>query len=259
MGVPSKLSLPEFNTLYEGEVYTLDFLTTPYVNLANPDPGLLRRGFLVLGRYKEPALQDIAVYLQQAAYQPARGNNLDARVSQLVSALPKEYQIDLRKGDLTKLNSAVKSINPLQKKDSHELLEVDYFIMPAPLCVSQRKSMKDHEWYHTVSSDDKLKKKGLQQWFLIRKDYNFLSKPEEVKKAVDSSSAGDKEGTIYVMKNICKVFSPSENFARLNDLSDLKIKQVALDILMRSEQERSMRDTLSGQMIYTPAKNKGSN
>ncbi|MEK6904866.1 MAG: hypothetical protein AABX24_00540 [Nanoarchaeota archaeon] len=236
MSADSPLALPEFKIVFDCEVYSIDFMTTDTLDLSNPDPNALRRGFLVLSRYTKPAVSEVSAYLQQTIQQHLSASPkqypFDAQLSPLIANLNDHDLVSLLNGDKEKITSASLSTGK-------QYLDVHYFTLSAPLYIQQGKKTTDPDWYHDIFSDADLHKNGLQSWFLIRMGYSNLIQPEKVVHEIKQSSVLDKEGTIYVMENICRIFSPFPHFIRIRDITSSKIKEAALETLVHLQKENN--------------------
>ena len=235
----SPLMLPEFETVFDCEVYSIDFMATDYVDLNNFDANLLRRGFLVLGRYSKPEVSAVSAYLQQVIQQhlslESGKQPFDEQLSPLIANLRDQDVVALLKGDQEK----VKAHASIAEEIGKQYLDVHYFTVPAPLYIEQSRKAKNSEWYHNAFGDMELHQKGLQRWFLIRMGYNNLLEADKVNQEIKQSSISDKEGTSYVMKNICRIFSPFPHFARIKDITSRKIKEAALETLVHLQKENN--------------------
>ena len=236
MSTESPIALPEFKIVFDCEVYSIDFMTTDNLDLSNPDPNALRRGFLVLGRYTKPAVSEVSAYLQQTIQQHLSASSkqfpFDAQLSPLIANLNDHDLVSLLNGDQEKITSGSLSTGK-------QYLDVHYFTVPAPLYIQQGKKTADPDWYHNVFSDADLYQNGLQQWFIIRMGYTNLIQPEKVVHEIKQSTVQDKEGTIYVLENICRIFSPFPHFTRIRDITSSKIKEAALETLVHLQKENN--------------------
>ncbi len=234
----SPLSVPEFNTVFDSHVYSIDFLASEHLDMDHPDPNVLRRGFLVLGRYSKPAVSELSAYLQQIIPQHLPGsskNTFDPQFSPLIANLRDQDIMSLLKGDQEKAKAFASSPEEIGK----QYLDVHYFTVPAPLYVQQGKKTAKLEWYHDAFNDADLRQNGLQRWFLIRMEYTDLLQPTKVIRKIKKSSVLDKEATIYVMENICRIFSPFPHFARIKDITSTKIREAALETLVHLQKENN--------------------
>ncbi|MBI4147233.1 hypothetical protein HY494_01125 [Candidatus Woesearchaeota archaeon] len=235
MSADSPLVLPEFKVVFDCEVYSIDFMTTDNLDLSNPDLNALRRSFLVLGRYTKPAVSEISAYLQQTIQQHLSASKqylFDAQLSPLIANLNDHDLVSLLNGDQEKIMSGSLSMGK-------QYLDVHYFTVPAPLYIQQGKKTADPDWYHNVFSDAYLHQNGLQQWFIIRMGYTNLLQPKKVVHEIKQSTVQDKEGTIYVLENICRIFSPFPYFTRIRDITPSKIKEAALETLVHLQKENN--------------------
>ena len=251
------VNLPDFKMLFDSEVYTIDFLAGETFDLCNPDPNALRRGFLVLSRYGKPTVSEVTAYLQkiieqQMAY--VSRLTLDEHLSPLIAALADQDVISLLKGDSQMVRTFMSDDLVVQEKDGQQYLQAHYFTMPAPLYIQQGKKIKDPEWYHDAFADRSLRENGLQRWFLIRMNYAHLLDPEKVTQDIHHSPIIEKDGTVYVMNNICKQFSQAQYFARIKDSTARKVKEAALEVLLHLQKERD-----NDSLLYSPKADINSN
>ena len=252
------INLPDFKTVFDSEVYSIDFMATNFIDEANFDPNTLRRGFLVLGRYKKPALPEVAVYLQQTVQQnlaSASKELLDAQLSPLIAKLSDQDLMVLLSGKEGKIASLLPDKNMLLKDDGMEYLAAEYFTVPAPLCRKHERKMKNPEWYHEASTDKNLQEDGLQRFFLINMNYGSLLHPGAVERTIKNSPQqhiGDKEGAIYVLSNICQTFSSPPHFARIKDITPRKIKLATLEALLGLQKEDAVKEAYRSYLENTP-------
>ena len=228
----NSLSLPDYKTLFEGHVYTVDFLAADRLDLSNPDPNVLRRGFLVLGRYHKPTKPQVVIYLQQTIqrYISSPTAPFDPQLSPLIAKLTDQQLFSFLKGNSEQISSS----SPLSEENQYQHFDVHYFTVPAPLYIQQGKKVENPEWYHDAFRDKSLQEQGLHTWFLLHVHYQVLLQPQRVAEQILQSNLSEKEGIIYAMKNICKVFSPPEHFARMKDINSRKIKEAALETLVQA-------------------------
>ncbi len=256
------IDLPDFRTVFDSEVYSIDFITPFYsegVKLNDPDnlqsgfsvklndPNVLRRGFLVLGRYQKPALPEVTVYLQQIVQQNLASTSkglVDAQLSPLIAELSDQDLIVLLEGNTEKVASLLPDKDMLLKGDGMEYLDVEYFVLPAPLCREHDRKMNNPEWYHHAPADKNLQENGLQRFFLITMNYGSLLRPHTVERTIQNSPqqhVGDKEGAKYVLNNICHIFSSPPHFARIKDITPRKVKLAALEALLGLQKDDAVK------------------
>ena len=238
----SDLSLPEFKTVFDAEVYSIDFMASNYIDLSNPDPNILRRGFLVLERYRKPAVSEVEAYLQKTVEAHLSSDSSaipDRDFSPLLANLRDQEIISLLKGDPEKVCALVSDDLMTVQRDNEQYLQAQYLTLSAPLYVQQGKKVEEAEWYHHAYTDLSLRENGMQRWFMIRLHHADLLEPEKVvTKIYQSSILGtEKEGAAYVMRNVCSTFSPPEHFARLKDGTSQKVREAALEYVVNLQKD----------------------
>ncbi|MEK6939220.1 MAG: hypothetical protein AABX31_00685 [Nanoarchaeota archaeon] len=239
------LMLPEFKNVFDCEVYSTDFMTTDHIDMSNFDANVLRRGFLVLSRYSKPTIIEVASYLQKTIEQhmgpTSKHSPLDVHFSPLVAKLEDQVLFSLLKGDSQKIKTLSASGDlVVEERDGQQYLQAHYFTVPAPLYISQGKKATKPEWYHDAINNKELQEKGLRSWFIIRLNYAHLLEPAYLAAAINQSALTEKEGVLYVMENVCNIFSPPLHFAQLKDSSARKIREAALEALVDMQKERNL-------------------
>lgn len=233
------ISLPEFKTVFDCEVYSIDFMATSYIDLSNPDPNILKRGFLVLERYRKPTTSEVATYLQKKIehYLIGSPSITDLDFSSSLVALRDQDITSLLKADPERISLQVSEDFITLQRDEEQYLQANYFTFPAPLYIQQGKKTKEAEWYHDAFDDASLREKGMQCWFLVRLNYSALLDPQKVTAKINGSFVLDKEGTAYVMEQVCIAFSPLDHFSRLKEGTSRKVREAALEYLINLQKD----------------------
>lgn len=236
----SSISLPEFKTVFDCEVYSIDFMASDFADLRNPDSNVLRRGFLVLERYNKPTVSEVVAYLQKTIeHHLSFDSSLipDRDFSQLIANLCDQEIISLLKGNPENVCALVSEDLITPQQDAEQYLQAQYFTLPAPLYLQQGKKVEKPGWYHHAFTDISLRENGMQRWFIIRLQYANLLEPEKVITEIKQSSILDKEGTSYVMEHVCRTFSPLKHFTRLKDGTSWKVREAALEYVVNVQRD----------------------